>query len=160
VALAGRFAWIGTGAADTAHVQRTDDGAVTWRAAATPVTAGVFAGIATLAFRDTLHGMALGGKLGSPNEFSDNVAVTSDGGRTWRLSGRPGFAGAVYGAAVVPSRPGTVVAVGPHGLGLTTDDGASWTTLDTLAYWSVGFGSRRVGWAVGPAGRLTRIRFP
>jgi len=160
VTLAGRFVWIGTGAADTARVLRSEDGGRTWQAATTPITAGTFAGIAALAFRDTLHGMALGGKLGSPAEFGDNVAVTGDGGRTWRLAGRPGFAGAVYGAAVVPGRTGTVVAVGPRGLAYTADDGASWTTLDTLAYWSVGFGPRGVGWAVGPAGRLTRIRFP
>jgi photosystem II stability/assembly factor-like uncharacterized protein len=160
VALAGRFAWIGTGAADTARVLRSEDGGRTWQPAATPIAAGNFAGIASVAFRDTLHGIVAGGKLGSPTEFSDNVAVTADGGRTWRLAGRPGFSGAVYGAAVVPDRPGSVVAVGPRGLAYSRDDGATWTTLDTLAYWSIGFASRRIGWAVGPAGRITRIRFP
>ncbi len=158
--LAGRYSWIATGAADTARVLRSEDTGRTWRATATPVAAGTFAGIATVVFRDTLHGMVLGGKLGSPAEFSDNVAVTGDGGRTWRLAGRPGFSGAVYGAAVVPGRAGSVVAVGPRGLAYSADDGASWTTLDTLAYSSVGFGSQRLGWAVGPAGRITRIRFP
>lgn len=160
VALAGRFAWIGTGAADTARVLRSDDSGRTWRAATTPVAAGSFAGIASVAFRDTLHGIVLGGKLGSPAEFTDNVAVTDDGGRTWRLAGRPGFSGAVYGAAIVPGRPGSIVAAGPRGLAYSADDGATWATLDTLAYWSVGFASRRLGWAVGPAGRVTRIRFP
>jgi len=160
VTLAGRFAWIGTGAADTARVLRSEDGGRTWRATATPIAAGDFAGIATVVFRDTLHGLVLGGELGSPAEFSDNVAVTGDGGRTWRLAGRPGFSGAVYGAAVVPGRAGSVVAVGPRGLAYSVDDGTTWTTLDTLSYWSVGFASRRVGWAVGPAGRITRIRFP
>lgn len=160
VTLAGRFAWIGTGAADTARVLRSEDGGHTWRATATAIAAGNFAGIATVVFRDTLHGLVLGGKLGSPAEFSDNVAVTGDGGRTWRLAGRPGFSGAVYGAAVVPGRAGSVVAVGPRGLAYSVDEGTTWTTLDTLSYWSVGFASRRVGWAVGPAGRITRIRFP
>lgn len=160
ITLAGHFAWIGTGAADSARVLRSEDGGRTWRAATTPVAAGNFAGIAAVAFRDTLHGMVLGGKLGSPAEFSDNVAVTDDGGRSWRLAGRPGFSGAVYGAAVVPGRPGGVVAVGPRGLAHSGDDGMTWTTLDTLPYWSVGFASRRLGWAVGPAGRVTRIRFP
>lgn len=160
VALAGHFAWIGTGAADTARVLASVDGGATWHAVATPITAGSFAGIATVAFRDTLHGMVFGGKLGSPAEYSDNVAVTVDGGRTWRLASRPGFSGAVYGAAVIPGRPGSVVAVGPRGLAYSANDGMSWTTLDTLAYWSVAFASRRLGWAVGPAGRVTRIRIP
>jgi len=158
--LAGRFAWIGTGAADTARVLISADSGRTWQAVATPIAAGSFAGIATVAFRDTLHGMVLGGLLGSTTQFSDNVAVTDDGGRTWRLATRPGFSGAVYGAAIVPGRAGSVVAVGPRGLAYSGDDGATWTTLDTLAYWSVGFASRRLGWAVGPAGRITRIRFP
>jgi photosystem II stability/assembly factor-like uncharacterized protein len=160
VTLAGHYAWIGTGAADTARVLRSEDDGRTWRATATPIAAGNLAGIASVAFRDTLHGLVLGGKLGSPAEFSDNVAVTSDGGRTWLLAGRPGFSGAVYGAAVVPGRAGSVVVVGPRGLAYSGDDGTTWTTLDTLAYWSVGFASRRVGWAVGPAGRIIRIRFP
>jgi len=160
IALAGHYAWIGTGAADTARVLKSEDGGRTWRATATPIAAGNFAGIATLAFHDTLRGLALGGKLGSPGEFSDNVAVTDDGGHSWRLAGRPGFSGAVYGAAVVPGRAGSVVAVGPRGLAYSGDDGATWTTLDTLSYWSVGFASRRLGWAVGPVGRITRIRFP
>ena len=160
VALARRFAWIGTGAADTARVLATRDGGHSWRVAPTPVAAGSFAGIAALAFRDTLHGVALGGKLGSPSEWSDNVAVTADGGRTWRLAGRPTFPGAVYGAAAVPGRAGTLVAVGPGGLDYSTDDGVTWTSVDTLAYWSVGFASRNVGWAVGPNGRIRRIRLP
>lgn len=160
VTLAGHYAWIGTGAADTARVLRSTDGAQTWQAVATPIAAGTFAGIATVVFRDTLHGLVLGGLLGSATQFSDNVAVSGDGGRSWRLAGRPGFSGAVYGAAVVPGRPGSVVAVGPRGLAYSTNDGSTWTTLDTLSYWSVGFASRRLGWAVGPAGRVTRIRFP
>ena len=159
VALAGHRAWIGTGAADTTRVLATTDGGRSWWVAATPIAGGNFAGIAALAFRDSLHGMALGGMLGDPNARSDNVAQSEDGGRSWRLAGRPTFSGAVYGAAVMPGRSGSLVAVGPKGLDYSTDDGASWNGLDSLAYWSVGFGSGSVGWAVGPLGRIVRIRF-
>ena len=55
-------------------------------------------------------------------------------------------------------RPARTVAVGPRGLDFSTDDGVSWKNLDTLAYWSVGFGSRTRGWAVGPSGRITLIK--
>ncbi len=160
VTLADRFAWIGTGAADTARVLATRDGGHSWRIVATPIVGGSAAGIAALAFHDTLHGMALGGNLGSPAERSDNVAVTADGGHTWRLAGRPTFPGAVYGATAVPGRGGRTVAVGPKGLDYSADGGASWTSLDTLAYWSVGFASSRVGWAVGPGGRIVKLRLP
>jgi photosystem II stability/assembly factor-like uncharacterized protein len=150
--------WIGTGAADTARVLHTRDAGRTWEVAVAPIAGGRSAGIAALAFRDSLHGIALGGDVGNPNARTDNVAVTSDGGRTWRAGARPRFAGAVYGAAAVPGRPGWVVAVGPRGLDYTTDDGLNWTSVDTLAYWSVGFASRNTGWAVGPGGRIKQIR--
>jgi hypothetical protein len=41
---------------------------------------------------------------------------------------------------------------------LSTDDGQTWRTLDTLTHWSVA-ASGRTGWAVGPEGRVTRIDF-
>lgn len=160
VTLAGRFAWIGTGAADTARVLATTDGGRSWRSVATPIVAGNFAGIAALAFHDTLHGIALGGKLGDPAEWSDNVAVTADGGTTWHLAGRPKFPGAVYGATAVPGRDEMTVVAGPKGLDYSADRGITWTSLDTLAYWSVGFASSHIGWAVGPGGRIVRLRLP
>jgi photosystem II stability/assembly factor-like uncharacterized protein len=160
VTLDARQAWVGTGAADTARVLHTRDGGLTWEVAVTPIAGGRSSGIAALAFRDSLHGMALGGDVADADARTDHVAVTTDGGRTWRVGGRPGFRGAVYGAAIVPGRPGWVVAVGPKGLDYSTDDGATWTSRDTMPYWSVGFGSENTGWAVGPRGRITEIRLP
>jgi len=158
-ALAGRYAWVATGAADTARVLATGDRGATWRTVAAPIPGGSFAGLATVAFRDTAHGLVAGGNLGDAKGRDPNVAISEDGGRTWTLSGRPPFPGPVYGAAYAGSSR-TVAAAGPGGLALSTDDGHSWTALDTLAYWSVGFASGRVGWAVGPRGRIVQIRLP
>ncbi|HEY5985841.1 MAG TPA: sialidase family protein, partial [Streptosporangiaceae bacterium] len=152
-----RHAWIGTGAADTARVLRTADGGRTWSASAVPVPGGGTKGLAAVAFRDTLHGTVLGGDVADPNSRMDNVAITEDGGRTWQRATSQTFSGAVYGAVVIPGRPGWLLAAGPRGLDYSKDDGRSWASLDTLAYWSVGFGSKDVGWAVGPKGRITRI---
>jgi photosystem II stability/assembly factor-like uncharacterized protein len=157
VTLGQRHAWIGTGAADTARVLRTADGGRTWSASVVPVPGGGTKGLAAVAFRDTLHGTALGGDVADPKSRMDNVAITEDGGRTWQRATTQTFSGAVYGAVVIPGRPGWLVAVGPRGLDYSKDDGRNWTNLDTLAYWSVGFGSKDVGWAVGPKGRITRI---
>jgi len=160
VALAPRHAWIGTGAADAARVLHTGDGGRTWSVSVVPVSGGATSGLAAVAFRDTLRGTALGGNVADSKSRTDNVAITVDGGRSWQRGASPTFAGAVYGAVIVPGRPGWLVAVGPRGLDYSMDDGRSWTSLDTLAYWSVGFGPRDVGWAVGPAGRITRIVLP
>jgi photosystem II stability/assembly factor-like uncharacterized protein len=148
--------WIGTGNGPRARVLRTADYGRTWSVAETPVVAGSASGIATVAFRDDRHGVALGGQIGQPDGRSDNVAVTADGGRTWSLAGRPRLAGAVYGAAYVPGT-GLLVAVSPEGIDHSADDGRTWTSLDTLAHWSIGFASPAAGWAVGPRGRITRL---
>jgi photosystem II stability/assembly factor-like uncharacterized protein len=155
-----RHAWIGTGASQAgARVLRTDDRGQTWQAAATPIAGGAAAGIASVAFRDARHGAALGGDIALPDSARDNVALTDDGGATWRLGGRPTFTGAVYGAAWVPAAPGpTIIAVGPRGLSFSTDGGAAWQPLDTLNHWGVAAAAPDRIWAVGPNGRITRIR--
>ena len=153
-------AWVGTGAGASARILKTTDRGLSWTAVETPIVGGTAtSGIASLAFRDALHGAAFGGVIDRPDEFSDNVAVTTDGGQTWALAGRPTLAGAVYGAAYVPgaSTP-TLVATGPNGIDYSADNGMSWTSLDTLGHWSGAFASSHAGWAVGPEGRVTRIR--
>jgi photosystem II stability/assembly factor-like uncharacterized protein len=152
--------WIGTGASDgAARVLRTVDRGRTWSAVQTPLVRGASAGITTLTFRDEANGAALGGDIGDPASRTDNVAVTADGGATWQLAGRPPFAGAAYGATWVPGAPTpTLVAVGPAGLGYSTDAGRTWVALDTLNHWGVSFVAPDRGWAVGPGGRITRIR--
>jgi photosystem II stability/assembly factor-like uncharacterized protein len=156
----GRRAWIGTGAADTARVLATLDEGRTWTAVPAPLPAGEAAGIFTIAFRDSLHGVILGGDLARPDEHTDNVAATSDGGASWTLAGRPVLPGAVYGAAYVPGAPTpTLVAVGPHGADWSADEGATWSSADTVAYWGLGIASPAAGWLVGPEGRIVRISF-
>ena len=115
-------------------------------------------GVVTLAFRDSLDGVALGGDLSAADAFRENVARTTDGGRTWTLGGRPPFPGAVYGSAYA-SRPGPapLLAVGPKGAALSRDDGTTWTAVSSQAYWAVAFASPRRGWMVGPGGRITRV---
>ena len=153
-------AWVGTGAGASARVLKTTDRGRSWTVADTPIVGGTpAAGIASLAFRDADNGAALGGVIDRPDDYSDNVAVTSDGGSTWTLAGRPSFPGAVYGAAYVPGAPTpTLVAVGPNGMAYSADNGMTWTSLDTRGHWSVAFASTRSGWAVGPEGRVTHIR--
>jgi photosystem II stability/assembly factor-like uncharacterized protein len=156
-------AWFGTGAAaeGRARVIRTNDRGRSWLAIETPIASGPAAGIAAVAFRDRHHGVALGGDLARPDSFTDNVAVTEDGGSTWTVGARPPFPGAVYGAAY---QPGTyhpaLVAVGPRGAAVSWDDARSWTLIDTRAYWSVGIAPGGRAWLVGPGGRIHRLDIP
>ena len=153
------YAWIGTGAGLAARIFRTANRGATWSVVETPVFHSAPAsGIASLAFRDSLNGFAAGGNIGDPESRTDNVAVTTDGGRTWRLGGRPSMSGAIYGSAYAPGAPTpTLVIVSPKGAEFSTDNATTWTSLDARPYWSVAFAANGTGWMVGPGGRITRI---
>jgi photosystem II stability/assembly factor-like uncharacterized protein len=161
-ALDDRHGWIATGAAARARVLRTADGGDTWQAAEVPVAQGsATTGGASIAFRDTLHGILGGGDIGAPEAFADNVAVTGDGGRTWTLATRTPFPGAIYGLAYVPAGNGrTVVATGPGGAAWTTDEGRSWRLLEGVRdYWAVGVAGASAVWLVGSGGRILKLSF-
>jgi photosystem II stability/assembly factor-like uncharacterized protein len=86
-----------------------------------------------------------------------NVALTDDGGRTWREAKGPLPAGYMSGVAIVPETNGrSLVAVGLAGTAQSTDGGESWRMVDTVAYNSVAFASRNDGWAAGPRGRIAK----
>ena len=148
-------AWMGTGGGARARVFRSTDRGRTWNVADTPIHAGVAStGIFSVAFADAEHGVVVGGDYSKPKELFDNVAITSDGGRSWRLAtvARTGYMSSV---AFVPGTRGrALVAVGLAGTARSTDGGERWTMVDDTPYNSVAFVSADVGWAVGPRGRI------
>lgn len=148
--------WIGTGAAATARVLRTDDHGRTWTVADTPVIAASAAGIASLVLRPPATLLALGGDIAAPDMRTRSVAISGDGGASWRAATAPTFSGAVYGAAWIPGTE-AIVAVGPGGMDLSVDLATTWSHLDDDIHWAVAFASSSRGWAVGPRGRITRL---
>jgi photosystem II stability/assembly factor-like uncharacterized protein len=147
-------AWFVTGGA-VARVFRSNDRGHTWTVTAAPIASGVeSAGIFSIAFKDATQGVIVGGDYRKPNEAGDNVATTSDGGQTWKLSAGRRPAGYRSGAAFVA--PLTIIAVGTSGSDVSTDDGASWTPLDGENYNSVA-ARNGVVWAVGPRGRISKL---
>lgn len=152
------LAWISTGNTSAARVLRTTDRGRSWEVATTPLPSAEGVGLASIAFRDDQHGVAMGGSMMDTSSRADDVALTADGGRSWTKVGRAPFASAIYGGVYVPgAATPTIVAVGPGGAAASWDEGRSWVPLDSAAYWSVGFASQDAGWAVGPGGRITRF---
>jgi photosystem II stability/assembly factor-like uncharacterized protein len=157
IAVVGRDrAWIGTGASTRCRVLRTSDGGATWTIAETPVAASASAGIFSIAFRDSQHGMTVGGDFRKEKDAVDNAAATSDGGATWtKVSGLGGFRSVV---AVVPGTKQSWFAVGPSGSDLSADDGRSWIAIAGDGYHAFSFARRgRVGWGVGESGRIGKL---
>jgi len=154
-------AWIGTGAGGKARVLKTTDRGKTWSVSETPIVHGTpTSGVLSLAFLDEKNGIAAGGEITASDTLANRIALSADGGSTWTLGGSPTFAGAVYSIAYVTGMPeATLLASGPGGLDMSTDDGQTWSPLDTLNYWSVAFSESRIGWAAGTEGKILKIEF-
>jgi photosystem II stability/assembly factor-like uncharacterized protein len=97
--------WFATGG-KAARVFHSADRGQTWSVVDTPIVHGPdSAGVFSIAFRDPLNGIVVGGDYKHPNDDVANVAFTTDGGKTWnpqRIAGARGYLSAV--AYVNPQR--------------------------------------------------------
>ena len=150
--------WIATGGGERARVFRSTDRGHTWSVAATPVHAGgSTSGIFSVAFTSATRGVVVGGDYSRPRLSTNNVALTNDGGATWRLARGALPQGYMSAVAYVPGTKGrSMVAVGLAGTARSSDGGESWLMVDRVAYNSVAFASRESGWAAGPDGRIAK----
>jgi photosystem II stability/assembly factor-like uncharacterized protein len=154
IAVRGELVWIATTAA---RVLRSADGGRSWTVSRTTLATGPSAGIFSIAFRDDLHGVVVGGDFKKEAEAIDNAAITDAGGGSWTaVAGLSGYRSA---AAYVPALNRTLVAVGPSGADVSADDGRRWTPLAGPGFHAIAFAPKsRVGWAVGENGAIGRIR--
>jgi photosystem II stability/assembly factor-like uncharacterized protein len=143
--------WLGTTAARVLH---SLDNGHTWTAASTPIrNDGPGAGVFSVAFAGPQYGIAVGGDYSKPTDPQKNIAITTDGGRTWTApAGQPpaGFRSAV---ANLPQTK-TWIATGTSGSDISQDNGATWKQFDPTAYNALAFTSSTTGWAVGPKGHI------
>jgi photosystem II stability/assembly factor-like uncharacterized protein len=151
-----RDAWFATGGPDGARVFHSSDSGRTWSAAATPMrNDSASAGIFSLAFRDARHGIAAGGDYAKDKEARGNLALTSDGGRTWVVPKGAGPRG--FRSAAAWAGGDVVIVTGSSGSEISRDGGNTWQGFDDGAYHALSFAAG-TGWAVGPEGRVARYR--
>jgi photosystem II stability/assembly factor-like uncharacterized protein len=180
-------AWFGTGGGAQARVFHSRDRGMTWTVAATPMLSAPAGGIFSLAFRDPRHGFAIGGDFTATGQAVDALAVTNDGGATWRLvpaADAPDFyrSGSAFarrpashdghhahswlrrhnrdGEHSVATR--VALAVGPQGSDISFDGGNTWTAFDPA---SGGFDAVECAgdgscWASERNGRVAQLKFP
>jgi photosystem II stability/assembly factor-like uncharacterized protein len=152
-------AWIGTGAGARARVLRTSDRGRSWQVADTPLAAGQSAGIFSIAFRDARHGVVVGGDYRKESEAVDNLAVTNDGGVTWKLiKGLSGYRSVV---AYVPGmKTPALIAIGPSGGDYSLDDGQTWKPITGPGFDTFSFIPRTMsGWGAGANGAIGKLAF-
>lgn len=151
-----RDVWLATGGASRSRVFHSRDRGLTWTVADTPLPSGPSQGVFGVAFRDSRHGIAVGGDYQPGRPSPSAAATTSDGGRTWRPAPRPP---AEYRSGVVwPVYAGpAALAVGPTGSDATLNAGRSWTRFDTGSFDTVDCASDGGCWAAGEHGRAARL---
>jgi hypothetical protein len=114
----------------------------------------------SVSFRDARSGVVFGGSLNPDAEPGPRVAISTDGGKSWTVAGEPTISGAIFGGSWVPGTDAPLMAiVAPTGADYSLDGGRRWVSLDTEAYWGIGFASPDAGWLVGPGGRITKVTF-
>jgi photosystem II stability/assembly factor-like uncharacterized protein len=128
-----------------------------WTVAMTPIARNASSGIFSIAFDNRCRGVAVGGNYLKPELAGGNVALSDDGGMSWRrCSGQPprGYRSCVASFSS-QGRQGWI-AVGPHGTDLSLD-GDNWTAASDSGFHVVAFAADGItGWAAGSDGRIAR----
>jgi photosystem II stability/assembly factor-like uncharacterized protein len=157
-----RDAWIATGGGAVARVLHSADRGRTWTVSETPLASGPSAGVFAVAFRTPkqggAHGIAIGGDFENPTGGEHNLALSADGGQTWR---EPVNSPAGYRSAVAyhPFLRSGLLAVGPTGSDVSVDGGRRWHQFDDGSFDTVECGRDGACWASGEKGRVATLRF-
>ena len=145
-------AYIGLGG-DKARVLISKDYGDSWSVVETPLLHGSGAkGIYSIAFKDQLNGVAVGGNWETPNCDSSKV-YTNNGGETWHLSeGIQGFR-----SSVTYVKGDTYISTGTSGTDISYNGGKSWSLLDSIGFNAILINSDLNGVAVGSYGRVAEV---
>lgn len=155
--LVGGIAYIGTGAGGNSRILKTTDYGQSWSSADSPLIKGDAAGIFSIRHSNGV-GLIAGGDLGKPDEYTQNVAITKDGGVNWSLTNHPLTKGTFYGSDIISlNDQHFIIASGPNGIDYSLDQGNQWVTLDSASYWAVDMHESGVGYASGTEGKILRI---
>jgi photosystem II stability/assembly factor-like uncharacterized protein len=150
-----REVWFGTGGLGGARVFHSTDAGQTWTVAKTPIrNDGASAGIFSLAFSDSKHGIAVGGDYKQPTEVTGLIAMTSDGGKTW--TSPKGSPGGFRSDVKYLADEKLWIAIGTSGSDFSKDQGGSWKPFDPGNYNALSLAEFHA-WAVGPKGAIATL---
>jgi photosystem II stability/assembly factor-like uncharacterized protein len=136
------------------RVFRSSDGGDRWFATEAPIVGeSPASGIFSIAFVDKKTGIVVGGNYEKPDDSTQNLALSRDGGKNWTPA--KGLSG--YRSAVAYIDRKTIIAVGTNGSDISRDGGTTWTKIGSENLNAVAARGRNAIWAVGPAGAVYRF---
>lgn len=146
----GNTAWVVTGG-KKARVFKSTDLGNTWNVYETPIIQGVSTqGIYSVDFANEKNGIVIGGDYSKPDDNKQNVAITKDGGITWRLVAdgvEPNYKSCVK---YVPNTNGEeIFAVGKTGVSYSSDNGNTWKKVSDESYYAIEFVDKNNAWLSG-----------
>lgn len=146
----------GQSPAGRARVARADHYGRQWRIVETPLASSKSAGIFSIAFLNGRRAVAVGGDYLQPERAESHWAISEDGGSTWRQPEGKGPRGYCSSVAVFPALGSDVLlAVGPHGMDISTDGGRRWVGADDTPWHALDTTpDGKAVWMAGPDGRV------
>ncbi|RZK41393.1 MAG: oxidoreductase [Pedobacter sp.] len=118
--------WIATGG-KTANIYYSTNYAKTWKVYHCPIIQGESStGTFSLSFADSKYGIAVGGNYLKDKENSNNIVITSDGGKNWTKPETPVHG---YRSSIEHLRGKIWVATGSSGTDYSLDNGKNWINL-------------------------------
>jgi photosystem II stability/assembly factor-like uncharacterized protein len=144
-----------------ASVLRTTDGGASWQQNSVPIASNASSGVFSLcevgASSDRI--VAVGGDY-QRLDFSDsNIAISGDGGLSWRVpsAGRlSGFRSVVVHVPTI-KHPEQLITTGPSGTDRSIDGGESWTRLSGEGFHTMSLAPDGTLWASGANGRISNL---
>lgn len=132
IVIKGNHTWLVSGG-KKARVFYSSDKGKTWKVYETPIVQGeTMTGIFTADFYNEKIGCIAGGNYEKLNQNFQNKAITTDGGKTWKLVGENAGFGYASCIQFVPNSNGKqLVCLGASGLFYSYDSGKNWNQLDS-----------------------------
>lgn len=129
--LPGGRTWIATGGA-VANIYFSDNYAYTWKVFKCPIMQGESStGTFAMAFSDKKKGVVVGGNYLKDKDNSNNVLLSTDGGKTWKKPVRPVNG---YRSGVAYLTPKVLVATGSSGTDISQDGGLNWHNISDRGF--------------------------
>lgn len=150
IAIQGKQAWIISGGMQS-RVFHTADLGNSWKVYNTPLVYGKEStGGYSIAFADENNGIICGGDYTNKTLNTKNKAITTDGGKTWKLVANGELPGYISCVQYVPNTNGKeVFAVSTEGIYYSNSSGHSWVKVNDEGYFTIAFENQNKAWLAG-----------